>query len=162
MDSSSSQPTAFLGHYAHSLAGRPLTEWHVLEEHLTQTSELAECFASPFGEGWGRIAGLWHDAGKYQRAFQNRIGREPDAHTNERVDHSSVGALIAKEQGAPLVAFVVAGHHGGIPNADNLSSRLRARESLLPEARRDGLPSWIETQIAPQMPEGLTDRVQLS
>src|ERR1039458_969103 len=55
--------------YAHSLAGRPLEEWQVLEDHLIQTADLADFFASGYAPGWGRIAGLWHDAGKYREAF---------------------------------------------------------------------------------------------
>jgi len=56
--------------YAHSLAERPEQEWQALEEHLNSVGNLAEAFSSPFATGFGRIAGLWHDAGKYQRAFQ--------------------------------------------------------------------------------------------
>jgi hypothetical protein len=61
-------------HFAHSRAGGPLSEWHKLEQHLRDTAELAEAFTSAFAPGWGRIAGLWHDAGKYQGTFQKRMG----------------------------------------------------------------------------------------
>ncbi len=153
-------------HYAHSLPGRPQDEWHSLEEHLTETGDLAESFATPFAPGWGRVAGLWHDAGKYQRAFQLRIGVDPDAHTNERVDHSSVGALIAaKTKGslpASLLAFVVAGHHGGMPNATDLQARLAGKGDLLEAARRDGLPISIEAPALSTPPPCLRDRDQLS
>jgi CRISPR-associated endonuclease/helicase Cas3 len=149
-------------HYAHSLAGRPLDEWQGLEEHLIQTADLAESFASGYARGWGRIAGLWHDAGKYRQAFQTMIGRDPDAHVSGKVDHSSVGALIAVEHNASMLAFVVAGHHGGMPNGDNLGGRLREKHELLDEARRDGLPPWIEDQVLPRSPDWLTDRAQLS
>jgi len=38
------------------------------EEHLKGTAELAASFAAEFGCGeWGRIAGLWHDVGKFIR-----------------------------------------------------------------------------------------------
>jgi CRISPR-associated endonuclease/helicase Cas3 len=149
-------------HYAHSLAGRPLDEWQLLKEHLNQTADLAESFASSFAAGWGRIAGLWHDAGKYSQAFQNRIGVEPDAHTNERVDHSSAGALIASARKAWMVAFAIAGHHGGMLNAGDLEARLKEKNHLLSEARRDGLPRWIEDVEAPRPPEWLSDPAQLS
>src|SRR5262249_2510117 len=108
----------------HSLPGRPLEEGQGLEGHLTQTAALAEGVAESVAPGWGRVAGLWHDAGKYRRAFQERIKVEADAHTNGNVDHSSVGALIARERKAPLVAFVVAGHHGGLQNAEDVRTRL--------------------------------------
>lgn len=96
-------------HYAHSLEGAPRDQWHDLQRHLEDTAALAEGFAAGFASGWGRIAGLWHDAGKYQRAFQVRIGADPDAHCNERVDHSSVGALLAER--SARFALIIAGHH---------------------------------------------------
>jgi CRISPR-associated endonuclease/helicase Cas3 len=163
MGGPSSQSASFLAHYAHSLTGRPLGEWHRLEEHLTQTADLAEGFASPFAPGWGRLAGLWHDAGKYQRSFQVRIGGvDPDAHTNAKVDHSSVGALMAKERRARPLSFVIAGHHGGMSNADDLAARLIEKADLLSEARRDGLPQWIEEPAVPNPPGWFTDQSQFS
>jgi CRISPR-associated endonuclease/helicase Cas3 len=52
--------------YAHSIDGKTVDDWHRLEEHLKGTAELAASFAAEFGcEEWGRIAGLWHDLGKY-------------------------------------------------------------------------------------------------
>lgn len=142
-------------HYAHSLPGTPESEWHKLRRHLEDTAELAERFAQTYAPGWGRIAGLWHDAGKYQRAFQEYIREDPDAHVKSRVDHSSVGALIARERRAAFVAFVVAGHHGGLPNGDDLRNRLETKKALLQNARADGLPRWVEEQQIPAIPEWL-------
>jgi len=62
--------------YAHSKEGKPVDEWHRLEEHLKGTAELAALFAAEFGCGeWGYLARLWHvlrfrfvwDVGKYSR-----------------------------------------------------------------------------------------------
>lgn len=40
--------------YAHSIDGKPIEEWHRLEEHLKGTAELAASFAAEFGCGeWG-------------------------------------------------------------------------------------------------------------
>lgn len=48
--------------YAHSIEGKPVYEWHRLEEHLKGTAELAASFAAEFGCGeWGYLAGLRHD-----------------------------------------------------------------------------------------------------
>lgn len=149
--------------YAHSLAGRPVEEWQTLEEHLIATADLAEQFAAAFGPGWARIAGLWHDTGKYQRAFQTYIAKDPEAHVNERVDHSSVGALIAKERNAPLTAFAIAGHHGGLPDREKLLQRLQEKQSLLPDARAGGLPKWIEEAALPAYPAWLAnDKFRIS
>ena len=142
-------------HYAHSLRGQALEHWQPLDRHLIETAELAETFSAPFALGWGRLVGLWHDLGKYQKVFQERIGNDPEAHTNQRVDHSSVGALLAAERRAAMVAFVIAGHHGGLPNAEELRERLHNKRHLLAEARRDGLPLEIEGQPLPMPPSWL-------
>lgn len=81
--------------YAHSLKGLPREEWQLPEDHLIAAADLAERFANSFAPGWARLAGLWHDAGKYQPSFQNYVASDPDAHVKQKVDHSSAGALIA-------------------------------------------------------------------
>ena len=81
-------------HYAHSDPKRPKQEWHLLRDHLDSTADRAERFGAPFAKGWGRLAGLLHDAGKYRKAFQDYLASARD-HTGPKVDHSSVGALIA-------------------------------------------------------------------
>lgn len=100
---------------------------HELEEHLRAVGDLAGEFASSFGHSdWGRLAGLWHDLGKYSPAFQNYIARgsglDPEAHIEGgkgRVNHSSAGALhAAKQLGGKgrLLAYLIAGHHAGLPD----------------------------------------------
>lgn len=50
--------------YVPTVDGIPRSEWHLLEERLKGTAELAASFASEFGCGeWGYLAGLWHDGG---------------------------------------------------------------------------------------------------
>ncbi len=142
-------------HYAHSLKDRPPEEWHELYRHLSDAAERAEAFSADFARGWGRVAGLWHDAGKYQQAFQNRIGVDPDAHTDQRVDHSTVGALIALQKKAMPLTFAIAGHHGGLADLQDLHSRLEAKEKLLEESRRDGLPPQLENVVLPPAPSFL-------
>ncbi|MCL4476907.1 MAG: hypothetical protein M1508_11880 [Nitrospirae bacterium] len=47
--------------YAHSVEGKPKSEWQGLEGHLVGTAELAAQFAAEFGCGeWGYLVGLWH------------------------------------------------------------------------------------------------------
>ena len=51
--------------YAHSVDGRQVSEWQLLDEHLVNVAELARRFAEEFGAGeWAYLAGLWHDLGK--------------------------------------------------------------------------------------------------
>ena len=58
-------------YYAHSLEGEPPEKWQPLEKHLENVAEIAAGFAKPFGgEEWARLAGLWHDLGKYSNEFQ--------------------------------------------------------------------------------------------
>lgn len=58
-------------YYAHSLPGKPPSEWQLLEDHLKNVAELARSFGEPFGAGeWAYLAGLWHDLGKYSKNFR--------------------------------------------------------------------------------------------
>jgi len=87
---------------------------HDLLEHLQKTAELAESFASSFGAGeWARIAGLWHDLGKYSKEFQTKLLKEP----GKPVNHSSAGGLYALKKfdayGA-VFAHLIMGHHAGL------------------------------------------------
>ena len=109
--------------YAHSIEGKPVDEWHRLEEHLRGTAELAESFAAEFGCGeWGRIAGLWHDLGKFSENFQKKLLASADAHIETqpgRVDHSTAGAIHAFEKfkiPGRIFSYLIAGHHAGLPD----------------------------------------------
>ena len=43
--------------YAHSIEGKPVDDWHWLEEHLKGTAELAASFAAGLGCGGGGTLG---------------------------------------------------------------------------------------------------------
>jgi hypothetical protein len=86
-------------HYAHSLPPpHSIEEWEPLEEHLQAVAELAGEFADRFGAAdWGRVAGLWHDVGKYSVEFQDmlRVANGFAAHLETqpgRIDHATAGA----------------------------------------------------------------------
>jgi len=103
--------------YAHSLPDRPKDKWQPLKEHLEGVAERAGKFSALFGaQAWGELAGLLHDAGKYTQAFQRRLEGDP-----KRVDHSTEGGRIALDRYGPavgkLLAYIVLGHHGHLPNA---------------------------------------------
>ncbi len=147
---------AAMVHFAHCHKEKPQSDWHRLDNHLHCTAERAERFAAPFAKKWGRLAGLWHDAGKYQKAFQDYLAATGD-HTGAKVDHSSVGALIAWEKRAAPLAFVVAGHHGGLSNKQDLATRMNDKRDLLDAARESGLPAALENLSAPADPTGLSE-----
>lgn len=113
------------GPFAHSLLNKPTTEWEPLARHLQEVScgaaERAEWF------GWAevaRIAGLLHDVGKASAQFQDYIQDK----ASRGGDHSTAGALAAAqaypEPLARLLALVVAGHHSGLADPDEIERRL--------------------------------------
>lgn len=90
-------------------------ECQLLVDHLNNVATRAEQFSARFGMGsWGRTLGLLHDAGKVSDAFQRRLTGDA-----RRVDHSTAGAKLAVERydsAGMLMAYALAGHHGGLPN----------------------------------------------
>lgn len=142
-------------------------ELHDLADHLHATAQLAAGFARIFGsEDWARLAGLWHDLGKYRPAFQHYLktasGYDPEAHIENRpgrVDHSSAGAIHAVRRmgvGGRVLAYLIAGHHAGLPDwsklEENTGGSLRERleqTELLDEALTNDIPADILAVTAP-------------
>ena len=144
--------------YAHTLDTEPPERWQQLEEHLLGVAKLAASFAGAFGsESWGYLAGLWHDLGKYQIEFQQRL-----LGSQSSVEHSGAGAALAvrkkREFGIPL-AFVIAGHHAGLANyAESdvglpapLQERLRENVSTI-EKTLPAIPEKITGPPVPSLP----------
>lgn len=137
---------------------------HSLREHLEGTAKLAAEFAGEFScAEWGRLAGLWHDLGKYSPDFQHyiRAAGGVDGHIEGkpgRVDHSTAGALHAEKQMGlmgRIFSYVAAGHHAGLADwqADqtgrsSLSQRLQ-NIAMLDEAFQGCIPKEILEQAAP-------------
>ncbi|HEY0777738.1 MAG TPA: CRISPR-associated endonuclease Cas3'' [Gemmatirosa sp.] len=97
--------------FAHSRPGADRATWELLPTHLDAVADLAAKHAAAFDSAaWGRLAGLWHDLGKYRPEFQRRI-------CGERIEapHAGVGAALAHPI-APPIAFAIAGHHAGLAN----------------------------------------------
>lgn len=147
-------------YYAHSLEGKPQSQWQLIETHLKNVAEMARSFSNDFKAGeWGYLAGIWHDIGKYSAEFQKRIGADEDAHIENsiRPDHSTAGAKHAVktlgEMGmGKILAYAIAGHHGGLPdgkaNGTCLAKRLKKEvpnyaacpETILNTAKQVPLP----------------------
>ena len=144
-------------YYAHSLEHKPPTYWQELDKHLLCVAKLAARFAKAFGsESWGYCAGLWHDLGKYQAEFQQRL-----LGSKVSVEHSGTGAALAfkksNEFGTPL-AFAIAGHHTGLANgvleepgsARTLRERLKQNKATL-EKIVPSVPVEIVNHPLPQV-----------
>lgn len=122
---------------------------HELQEHLHDTARLAATFAPlETMQVWATLAGLWHDLGKYHPDFQHYIKQATgySAHLEEpdnvsakagKVPHSGAGVYLARESLPEaqfgtlwrLLAYVIAGHHRGLYNWIELSSRLKTHDS---------------------------------
>lgn len=108
-------------YYAHSKENADETQWQPLREHLENVGRLAAKFAGRFSAApFGEAAGLLHDIGKYSDEFQARLRGKAI-----RVDHSTAGAreavsLYGKALGR-LLAYVIAGHHAGLPDFGSLA-----------------------------------------
>ncbi len=162
-------PSTKQRHLAH-VRQLPNGEWeeHFLDEHLRDVASLADTFAKPLNSAdWARLAGLWHDLGKYSDEFQHYIktvsGYDAEAHIEGkagRVDHSTAGAIHAVRQlGAHgrILAYLIAGHHAGLPDwsaADTAGKALCIRISeeqnhLLDRISAQTIPSEIFKQTKP-------------
>jgi len=165
--------SSFIAHVAGG--GQQAWREHPLEVHLTGVAALARCFARDIGADWAHRAGLWHDLGKYAPQFQAMIRRESGYDPEELPvpgprNHTTAGALYAIDKLGPagrLLAYLIAGHHAGLPDwqgdtnaAAALSQRLKERSHLdvLP---LDQIPAAIlhpdlpEKQALPGFPDGL-------
>ncbi len=159
--------------YAHTLLGRPEQEWELLVDHLQRVAHGdahfpgAAGFAAAFdAREWGRLAGLWHDLGKYSGAFQQLLRDSAANRPLARVDHSTAGAVHAERTlpGGPgrLLAFVIAGHHAGLPDrgtSEGDESCLLWRLGELNRERRPEIDAALRTaqahiteQVAPVLP----------
>ena len=116
-----------MAHSPGSLPGPP----HWLLDHLEGTARLAVSFLhKSIDPGWGAMAGNIHDLGKAPEDWQAFIQARPVA--GHGPDHSTAGAIhVARTlPGAIPVCFAIAGHHGGIPDREDLVSRLQSPEKI--------------------------------
>lgn len=90
----------------------------LISDHNHNVADLAASFASIFeGDAVAYNAGLLHDVGKYSSEFQDKIKTQ----SHKRVDHSTFGAQIAKDNNLLQEAFIIAGHHTGLPDGGSVN-----------------------------------------
>lgn len=141
--------------------------------HLNKVAWWTEKFAGemfPPGKArttfslWGRIAGLWHDLGKFSKEFQDYLAKAGgNSHEGEvlgRVDHATAGAQEAVRQFKVLghfLAYGIAGHHSGLldgeANGASQRGRLLKRAPELPPI--PSVPREILEQAKPELPDFL-------
>ena len=149
-----------LDYYAHTPPGGS-SDWHVLKDHLLSVAEMARGFAESFGGGdLAYCAGLWHDLGKMQSAFQEYLCAEHEGRPSHSVPHAIWGAVIAylilwrraRKDFWVEITVPIAGHHAGLKAptgswAKELDSKLQKLNPAelnryLDFVRRLGIPSF--------------------
>lgn len=148
--------------FAHSTNRHDKSDWQSLRDHLIKVGEIAAYNASFFGaENLASLAGLLHDLGKYTDEFQLRLeGKFP------RMDHATWGARIARERYGFLghmLAYCIAGHHAGLANGKDGSTRRALSDRLDGSAEHLLLPDWENELPLPKadalaMPSGFKVR----
>jgi CRISPR-associated endonuclease/helicase Cas3 len=137
--------------FAHSGQRADKSDWQPLPDHLLQVAELASQHGEAFrASKAAHIAGLLHDLGKYNPAFQARLEG-----SNKRVDHSTAGAaeILLRTMGidqiaAELIAYAILGHHAGLPDklgaASSYDDRINGYQSRLdPTWLKELHPEWV-------------------
>ncbi|MBA4114899.1 MAG: CRISPR-associated helicase Cas3' [Rubrobacter sp.] len=141
------------GFYAHTPAVDD-GPWHDLIAHLERTAEEAAKKAAKFEAGeLARLAGLWHDVGKFNPEFQRYLMRCHEAKLagakaprGGSVPHAVYGAILARES-LQVLAPVIHGHHMGlqkyadVQQATERPETKKVYEEILPVAKEnvDGL-----------------------
>jgi CRISPR-associated endonuclease/helicase Cas3 len=122
--------------YAHSLPGKPPSEWETVQGHCRNVSRLAGEFAGKFGAApVASLLGKWHDIGKLSDAFQRYLTETADndeaaADLRGSVDHATAGGKhlvdnLGQGDGIQAIANALVGHHGGLSDHRDAGKRLQ-------------------------------------
>lgn len=140
----------FYAHTANDDFGKKVPEssgnWQPLSVHLRNVADLARRFAAPIGfADEAELAGLLHDLGKYAKRFQQRL-KSPA--TVSGVNHWAAGTFAANQFKQRPAAFVVDGHHTGLPAFSDTTHGESLQQTLLKftdAPSRKGLTSCPES-----------------
>ncbi len=134
-------------------------QWHSLNCHLAKVATRAKIFAAKFGaDEVGYYAGLWHDLGKYNPAFQkyleecNLATQSYLSEPRSSIPHAKYGAKLAAEQFPPLAPLIY-GHHAGLPPRSYLDRLAEidavTYQTILKNAKTD----LLKLDVSPEMQE---------
>ncbi len=124
---------SFFAHSARDPTGAlDLRAFQPLAQHLRAVADGAERRAALAHLGWvdlattTRLAGLLHDLGKYRPEFQLYIRDDPRFKKGSPLTrHKEAGSALAFDREHKAVAFAIAGHHGGLPDAADCLGAVR-------------------------------------
>jgi len=154
--------------YAHSIENSDESDWQTIEKHIRGVARLAGEFSEVFGAGeWGRLAGLWHDLGKYSNEFQKKLfdanGIECHLETKPgRVIHSQAGGHLAQKVFSGgmerVFCWLIMGHHSGLADypSDKTGAKALKPKMCAPDESDEILkkvPEKIKKQKIPQPPK---------
>ncbi|SMG55464.1 CRISPR-associated helicase/endonuclease Cas3 [Paracoccus sp. J56] len=137
-----------LKHYAHTGIREDRSDWQLLADHLENTAALAAERAEPLGlRAAAHMAGLFHDFGKYDPAFDRILSGE-----KLRVDHSTAGAALLHARTpaglrpvSEVIGYAILGHHAGLPDRHGADSSMERRF----ETFRDPIAPEISAAASP-------------
>ena len=146
--------------YAHT-HGQATCNWQTLMEHQNETARQASCFAQHFSSAdWAWNAGVLHDLGKIAPKFQKKLyeamGLEyENEDVSGLVNHSGAGAAYAEEafkgHVGRTLAYLVMGHHAGLPDYQSDKTGNAAFVARMSEAKKN--LDAIRKSIAPFVTE---------
>lgn len=137
-------------------------------QHAENTAKKAGKFAEVFGFGdAARAAGRFHDVGKYALAFQARLNG-----SSKPYEHSTAGMYLyaklamdrryaANREIHLLLAYLIAGHHAGLPDPGSRADTENDNTFLAKRKRREAVgmdfgayvEELAEPPILPEIPE---------
>jgi len=142
--------------YAHT--GTP--NWQPLTAHLREVARRARIHGAPLGLAEeAELTGLLHDLGKYAQRFQQRL-KSPTTVTG--VNHWAAGAYVASNMKHMAAAYVIDGHHTGIPartdttNGQSLQQTLLKFEDARERKELTSCPESTDDLVALLMADGIT------